>query len=377
MLVLGFDTATPAVSVALHDGERVIAAASALDGRRHSELLMPMIAKIMADAGASRADLTAIAVGVGPGPYTGLRVGVVTARVLGSVLRLPVSGVCSLDVIAASASPAGPFLVATDARRKEVYWARYDAGGRRVDGPHVGQASAIPDAVGLPVAGAGGPLYPEAFGELIAPAYPDAGTLCGLVAQPVAQPRPGRAARPGAAVPAPPRRPRARAAQAGHPVMKPKQEQAREVRLREMRRADMPRIMALERELFPEDAWTPEMFASEFAQPASRRLYLVAEEGKTLIGYAGMMFTGGPQADVVTLAVDPGRWSRGTGTALLTALTDEAARRGCTEVLLEVREDNPRARRLYLREGFTEIGIRRGYYQPSGVDAVVMRKALT
>src|SRR5580704_16597169 len=117
--------------------------------------------------------------------------------------------------------------------------------------------------------------------------------------------RPGPAARPGAAVPAPPRRPRARAAQAGHAVMKPKQEQAREVRLREMRRGDMPGVMALEQELFPEDAWTPEMFASEFAQPASRRLYLVAEEGNTLIGYAGMMFTGGPQADVVTLAVDP------------------------------------------------------------------------
>ena len=119
------------------------------------------------------------------------------------------------------------------------------------------------------------------------------------------------------------------------------------------------------------------MFAAELAQPASRRLYLVAEEGNTLIGYAGMMFTGGPQADVVNLAVAPSRWSRGTGTALLTALVDEAARRGCTEVLLEVREDNPRARRLYLREGFTEIGIRREYYQPSGVDAVVMRKVLT
>jgi len=155
------------------------------------------------------------------------------------------------------------------------------------------------------------------------------------------------------------------------------QEEARRVvRLREMRQRDMPRILALEQELFPEDAWTPEMFAAEFAQPASRRLYLVAEEGDTLIGYAGMMFSGGPQADVVTLAVDPARWGQGTGTALLTALVDEAARRGCTEVLLEVREDNPRARRLYLRHGFTEVGIRRGYYQPSGVDAVVMRKAL-
>jgi tRNA threonylcarbamoyladenosine biosynthesis protein TsaB len=214
VLVLGFDTATPAVSVALHDGERVIAGASALDARRHSELLAPMIAKILADAGASRTDLTAIAVGVGPGPYTGLRVGVVTARVLGSVLHLPVSGVCSLDVIAVSAvsaAPAGPFLVATDARRKEVYWARYDAAGRRIAGPHVTQASAIPDAAGLPVAGAGGPLYPAAFGELIGPAYPDARTLCGLVARPAGQvplldPEPLYLRRPDAREPGPPKR---------------------------------------------------------------------------------------------------------------------------------------------------------------------------
>jgi ribosomal-protein-alanine N-acetyltransferase len=146
--------------------------------------------------------------------------------------------------------------------------------------------------------------------------------------------------------------------------------------LREMTGADMAGIIALEQELFPEDAWTPEMFAAEFAQPPTRRLYLVAEDGNALIGYAGMMFSGGTQADVVTLAVNPARWGEGTGTALLTALIDEADKRGYEEVLLEVREDNPRARRLYLRHGFTEIGIRRGYYQPSGVDAVVMRKAL-
>ena len=141
MLVLGFDTATPAVGVALQDGERVVAAACAVDARRHSELLAPMIAKVMADAGVARGDLSAVAVGVGPGPYTGLRVGVVTARVLGSVLGLPVHGVCSLDIIAASAASAvsgREFLVATDARRKEVYWARYDAAGRRVAGPAVG-----------------------------------------------------------------------------------------------------------------------------------------------------------------------------------------------------------------------------------------------
>jgi [ribosomal protein S18]-alanine N-acetyltransferase len=143
--------------------------------------------------------------------------------------------------------------------------------------------------------------------------------------------------------------------------VKARRRDTRGVRLRGMSKRDMPGVMALERELFPDDAWTPEMFATELAQSTSRRLYLVAEEENALIGYAGMMFTGGPQADVV---------------ALLTALLDKARDRGCAEVLLEVREDNPRARQLYSRHGFTEVGIRRGYYQPSNVDAVVMRKAL-
>ena len=186
MLVVGFDTATPAVSVALHDGERVVSEAFAVGSRRHDELLAPMIEKVMADAGASRADLTAVAVGVGPGPYTGLRVGVVTARVLGAVLGIPVHGVCSLDVIAAGASasmtPGREFLVATDARRKEVYWARYDAVGGRLEGPLVGSAGSIAGAAELAVAGNGGQLYPEAFGEVTGPAYPDARTLCAIVA---------------------------------------------------------------------------------------------------------------------------------------------------------------------------------------------------
>ena len=217
MLVVGFDTATPAVSVALHDGERIVSEAVAADGRRHGELLAPMIAKVLADAGASRTDLTAVAVGVGPGPYTGLRVGVVTARVLGAVLGIPVHGVCSLDVIAAATASSGrggrDFLVATDARRKEVYWARYDATGRRREGPLVGSAASIPGATGLPVAGSGGQLYPEAFGEVIGPDYPDARTLCAIVAGQLSGPAvpllaaaPLYLRRPDAREPGPPKR---------------------------------------------------------------------------------------------------------------------------------------------------------------------------
>jgi tRNA threonylcarbamoyladenosine biosynthesis protein TsaB len=184
VLVVGFDTATPAVSVALHDGERIVAAALTVDARRHGELLAPMFAEVMADAGVARTDLTDVAVGVGPGPYTGLRVGLMTARVLGAILDIPVHGVCTLDIIAAEADRERrrrEFLVATDARRREVYWARYDAEGRRVEGPLVGAADGISGAPGLPVAGDGGALYPEAFGEVIEPAHPDARTLCDVV----------------------------------------------------------------------------------------------------------------------------------------------------------------------------------------------------
>ena len=133
VLLLAFDTATPAVTVALHDGVRVLAEESSVDARRHGELLAASIERVLAASGAAAGDLTGIAVGVGPGPYTGLRAGLVTARVLGSALGIPVHGACTLDVIAraaarglaASGLGGRDFLVATDARRKEVYWARH------------------------------------------------------------------------------------------------------------------------------------------------------------------------------------------------------------------------------------------------------------
>jgi ribosomal-protein-alanine N-acetyltransferase len=155
-------------------------------------------------------------------------------------------------------------------------------------------------------------------------------------------------------------------------------------RLRPMLSSDLDAVLALEHELFPDDAWTPEMFADEVSHPADSRLYLVAEAGVVLTegpaglaGYAGLMFVpDGLTADVLTIAVSSGSWGRGIGSALLGALIDGARRHGCEQVFLEVRKDNPRARGLYLRRGFEEIGVRRGYYQPANVDAIVMRKDL-
>lgn len=187
MLLLALDTATPAVTVALHDGERVLAEVSEVDARRHAELLAPGIEAVLAQAGASTRDLTAVAVGTGPGPFTGLRVGLVTARTLGATLRVPVHGVCTLDVLAAEAvaedAVDGEFVVATDARRREVYWARYGAGSplpQRLSGPGVALPADVPVA-GRPVVGRGADLYPDSLGARVGPADPSAGALATLV----------------------------------------------------------------------------------------------------------------------------------------------------------------------------------------------------
>ena len=150
------------------------------------------------------------------------------------------------------------------------------------------------------------------------------------------------------------------------------------MKLRDMVMDDVPAVMALERELFPDDAWTQDMFTSDLRKPGLRTRYLVAQdETETAItGYAGILFPGGDEADVLTVAVAPGHWGKGIGTALLEALFSEAAGRKCTQMFLEVRADNPRAQNLYTRHGFTEVGVRKGYYQPSGADAIVMRKDL-
>jgi tRNA threonylcarbamoyl adenosine modification protein YeaZ len=184
VLILAFDTATPAVTVAVGTQDRVMAQETTVDARRQGELLAVSIERVLAAAGVTGHDLDAIVAGAGPGPYTGLRVGLVTARVLGSVFGVSVHGVCTLDVIASGAVAAAAgreFLVATDARRREVYWARYSPAGQRLSGPSVAAPAALP--AGVPVAGEGAIVYPGLLGGPIAPRYPSAATAVLLCAE--------------------------------------------------------------------------------------------------------------------------------------------------------------------------------------------------
>lgn len=148
-----------------------------------------------------------------------------------------------------------------------------------------------------------------------------------------------------------------------------------EYALRAMRWWDIEPVMVLEQRLFPEDAWSRGMYWSELAEayPGGSRHYVVAVDADgAVVGYAGLMAVG-VDSDVQTIAVDSERQGAGLGAMLLTELVEESVRRGCAELLLEVRVDNLRAQRLYERFGFEPVGIRRGYYQPANVDALVMR----
>lgn len=175
--VLVIDAATPAVTAAVVIGADTVASRATVDARAHAECLTPNVLAALADCGTEMADLDAVVVGCGPGPFTGLRVGMATAAAYGQALDIPVFGVCSLDGIGAASS--GEVLVVTDARRREVYWARY-RDGVRVEGPAVNAVADVP-ITGV-VAVAGSPVHAEQFGlPVIGPAYPMPVELVGAV----------------------------------------------------------------------------------------------------------------------------------------------------------------------------------------------------
>ena len=210
MLVLGIDTSTPAVSVALVDLDRGgLAESVVVDARAHGELLAVGIRSVLEEAGVQRTDLGALAVGLGPGPFTGLRVGIVTAATLSDALGIPAYGTCSLDALG-----EGRRVAMTDARRREVYWARYDESGSRVEGPEVSRPREIVESLrAVPVLGDGAHVHAEVLAGLDVrsePRYPSAVRLVDLVASRIGAPAepllPLYLRRPDAEQPGPPKR---------------------------------------------------------------------------------------------------------------------------------------------------------------------------
>ncbi|MDQ3735607.1 MAG: tRNA (adenosine(37)-N6)-threonylcarbamoyltransferase complex dimerization subunit type 1 TsaB [Actinomycetota bacterium] len=183
MLVLALDTATPFVVVGVVDADdmSVHAPESAPSGNRHAETLGALIPKILPAAGLAMADLSAVVVGLGPGPFTGLRVGIMTAAALGDALGIPVYGICSHDAIAASylargdlePAPEDGFAVVTDARRRECYWSGYDGSGARITGPYVQRPTELLATRARKALVLGDPQFSEALGVEIRPAQPD------------------------------------------------------------------------------------------------------------------------------------------------------------------------------------------------------------
>ncbi|MFC4827352.1 ribosomal protein S18-alanine N-acetyltransferase [Agromyces aurantiacus] len=148
--------------------------------------------------------------------------------------------------------------------------------------------------------------------------------------------------------------------------------------LRRARPGDLDAIMAIERTTFATDAWPEHAMRSELEGAHTYYLVVIDDERPDRpLAYAGLLAPrGSGQGDIQTIAVDAAARGRGIGRALMHALIDEARRRGATELFLEVRADNPVARTLYESLGFEQIGVRRGYYQPDGVDAIAMRLAV-
>jgi tRNA threonylcarbamoyl adenosine modification protein YeaZ len=180
-LILALDTATPAVTAGVVQLQgtdcTVLAERVTVDARAHAERLTPNVLAAVGEAELTMAELDAVVVGCGPGPFTGLRVGMATGAAYGHALGIPVHGVCSLDAI--GVQTLGDTLVVTDARRREVYWARY-RDGVRTDGPAVNAPADIDPGTAQAVAGS--PEHAGMFGlSVCEPIYPTPASLVAAV----------------------------------------------------------------------------------------------------------------------------------------------------------------------------------------------------
>ena len=290
-----------------------------------------------------------VVVGMGPGPFTGLRVGIAFARTFAMAREIPCVGVVSLDAIAGAAGEpdqiASDFYVITDARRKEIYWAKYQKNGERITEPAVAKIYQV-DFESFPVVDFG---------------FPDPLALVKLATQSNSiRTQPLYLRKPDAVLPKLP-----------------------ELNYRAMNNFDLGAVLEIEKELFP-DPWNLAQFKEELAGVPKTRTYYVVEIGTTqkIVGFAGLYCPGsGADADIQTISVSVQYQGNGIGQGLLDLLINAAIERHAPAIFLEVRAENEQARALYAKNGFTQISVRKNYYQNpqphnKRSDAIIMQKIL-
>jgi tRNA threonylcarbamoyl adenosine modification protein YeaZ/ribosomal-protein-alanine acetyltransferase len=283
------------------------------------------------------AEVDHVIVGIGPGPFTGLRVGIIFAQGFAKARGIPWIGVVSLDAIAQSLQLSHDTVISLDARRKERYWARYDQKSQRISEISISKVDQVPSGIV--------DAFPTPLGLFRAANNPRS-----IRTEPLYLRKPDAALAP-----------------------------LTSIHLRELRTFDLGEILSIERGLFP-DPWTLGQFKEELHSVPRSRYYVVLEDQSgaqpRIVGYAGIAFTGGGEpVDIHTLGVAKEFQGRGLGQRLLDHLIERALTLGASSVLLEVRDGNEPARALYAKNGFTEISRRVGYYARFG-DALVMEKPL-
>jgi len=323
--ILAIDTSTDRTSVAIvRDGKSLIELHHD-DALAHGEVLPKLVQEALAIE--NKIDL--VAIGMGPGPFTGLRVGISFGQSFALAREIPWKGVSSLDAIAVDAG-AEDFIVAIDARRKELFWARYFE-GLRISEPAVNVHQLV-----------------EELGVQIIRTPPRASAIAELsISQDLREPLYIR-------------RPDAYPLPAG-------------INFRAANAMDAMTIYALEKEIYHgEDPWSLAQIKEELA--AKDRYYLVAEHEGVVIGYAGVM-PAGDVTDILTMTVEPRYRRKGIAREFLKRLIDWSRNKKAVAVMLEVRYNNLEAIPLYESNGFRKISERADYYGP-GLTAIVMRKEL-
>jgi tRNA threonylcarbamoyl adenosine modification protein YeaZ/ribosomal-protein-alanine acetyltransferase len=328
--VLAIDTSTSRTSVALIAGDKILFNEFHDDPLAHGEALPVLVAKAVSQ----NVGIDLVAVGMGPGPFTGLRVGIAFAQSFALGMNVKWHGVCSLDAMAASITEKD-FIVSTDARRKERFWAHYQD-GKRVNEPQVGKASEL-EKLGLPI-----------FNE--GDYFPDPIALAKLSLSQISIDQPIYVRKPDA-----------------YPL-------PANVTFREFTSLDLVPATAMEKAIYGKSGWSAAQFKEEFSKAPKDAYYIAAESDGELIGYAGIYYVS-DFADVHTITVAEDHRRKGIGREFLKRLINWARVKKAEAIMLEVRVGNEEALPLYLQNGFTEINRRPNYYGP-GLTAIIMRKEL-